>query len=554
VGTKRLAFVLGLVVAGVVGSLPVAATGPRPPQGAPAAGTTFTYQGQLNVGATPFTGSCDFVFSLHDAPAAGNRVGSLVVRSGVEVVNGLFTTTLDFGPAAFNGDKRWVETSVKCGAETTFTTLAPRQPLTAVPYALFALNLPAQYYYGTSWTGSAVKGLAVSTNSPASEAAAFYGVFESASGVLAPPETRGRGVWGDSFSGVGVLGSSAQNDGVAGIAAASGKSGVFGYNVSGPGVTGKSGGSDGIVGFSQTAGKSGVYGENTLGAGVTGSSQSGDGVAGFSKGAGKSGVFGANPVAGGVGVTGQSQAGIGVYGTSAQADGIVGVAGASGKNGVYGQNTQAGGVGLSGYGPAGVGTLGRSETGAGVAGFSRSGAGVQAFSESGNLIEGFAAGDRRVFYISTDGSVFASGSFNCGLPANCFNAGSGADLAERIPASEPLQPGEVVEIDPSAPGRFRRVRTARSPLVVGVISTAPAITMNGLPGDGRPLLALAGIVPVRVNDENGSIQPGDLLTASSTPGEAMRAGPNPPPGTVIGKALGGLAAGHGSVPMLVLVR
>ncbi|GIW12396.1 MAG: hypothetical protein KatS3mg061_3453 [Dehalococcoidia bacterium] len=57
-----------------------------------------------------------------------------------------------------------------------------------------------------------------------------------------------------------------------------------------------------------------------------------------------------------------------------------------------------------------------------------------------------------------------------------------------------------------------------------------------------------------VNDENGPIQPGDLLTASSTPGEAMRAGPNPPPGTVIGKALGSLAAGHGSVPMLVLAH
>ncbi|GIW12395.1 MAG: hypothetical protein KatS3mg061_3452 [Dehalococcoidia bacterium] len=452
----------------MVGSLPVAATGPRPPQGAPAAGTTFTYQGQLNAGATPFTGSCDFVFSLHDAPATGNRVGSLVVRSGVEVVNGLFTTSLDFGPEAFNGDKRWVETSVKCGAETTFTTLTPRQPLTAVPYALFALNLPAQYYYGTSWTGSAVKGLAVSTNSPASDAAALYGVFESASGVLAPPETRGRGVWGDSFSGVGVLGSSGQNDGVAGIAAASGKSGVFGYNVSGPGVTGKSGGGDGIVGFSQTAGKSGVYGENTLGAGVTGSSQSGDGVAGFSNGAGKSGVFGANPVAGG-GRGDRPEPGRDrrVRHQRPGRRDRGGVAGASGKNGVYGQNTQPGGVGLSGYGPAGVGTLGRSETGAGVAGFSKSGAGVQAFSESGNLIEGFAAGERRVFYISANGSVFASGSFNCGLPANCFNAGSGADLAERIPASEPLQPGEVVEIDPSTPGRFRRVRTARSPLVVG---------------------------------------------------------------------------------------
>ena len=52
------------------------------------------------------------------------------------------------------------------------------------------------------------------------------------------------------------------------------------------------------------------------------------------------------------------------------------------------------------------------------------------------------------------------------------------------------------------------------------------------------------------------IRPGDLLVASSTPGHAMRAEPNPPQGTVIGKALEKLDAsrGTGFIKMLVTLQ
>lgn len=50
--------------------------------------------------------------------------------------------------------------------------------------------------------------------------------------------------------------------------------------------------------------------------------------------------------------------------------------------------------------------------------------------------------------------------------------------------------------------------------------------------DDRPLLALVGIVAVKASAEDGRIRSGDLLVASSTPGHAMRAGPNPPIGVV----------------------
>ncbi len=159
--------------------------------------------------------------------------------------------------------------------------------------------------------------------------------------------------------------------------------------------------------------------------------------------------------------------------------------------------------------------------------------------------------------------LVADGSYNCGLGSGCFNTGVGADVAERIDSAELLQPADVVEIDPDQPAHYRLARTPNSPRVAGVVSTQPAITMNnndlddndsGVRRDERPLLALVGRVPVKVTDENGAIQPGDLLVASSTPGHAMRAPANPAPGTVLGKSLGMLDNGTGVVEMLVMLR
>jgi hypothetical protein len=45
-----------------------------------------------------------------------------------------------------------------------------------------------------------------------------------------------------------------------------------------------------------------------------------------------------------------------------------------------------------------------------------------------------------------------------------------------------------------------------------------------------------------------------LLVASATPGYAMRAGPNPPQGTVIGKALEKWDTGTGVIKMLATLQ
>jgi hypothetical protein len=59
----------------------------------------------------------------------------------VSVTNGLFTVGLDFGSNAFTGPPRWLEIAVTVfGSDQPVTTLQPRQPITASPYALHARN------------------------------------------------------------------------------------------------------------------------------------------------------------------------------------------------------------------------------------------------------------------------------------------------------------------------------------------------------------------------------------------------------------------------------
>ena len=98
-----------------------------------------------------------------------------------------------------------------------------------------------------------------------------------------------------------------------------------------------------------------------------------------------------------------------------------------------------------------------------------------------------------------------------------------ADIAEWAKVSEPVEPGDVLELDPSHPGLYRLSSSTCSPLLAGVVSTEPGLVLgsDGIFED-RALLALSGIVPVKVTDEGGAIATGDILVASSTPGHAMR--------------------------------
>jgi hypothetical protein len=103
-----------------------------------AQGTAFMYQGRLNTNGAPATGPFDFRFALYDAFTNGNAISAPQTNLAVPVVNGIFTTNLDFG-AVFTGTNYWLSIGVRTNASTNaFTLLWPRQPLLPVPYAEFA--------------------------------------------------------------------------------------------------------------------------------------------------------------------------------------------------------------------------------------------------------------------------------------------------------------------------------------------------------------------------------------------------------------------------------
>lgn len=102
--------------------------------------TGFTYQGQLTDNGSPVNARCDFAFALTDDASGGRQIGATDRQNAVQVVNGRFTVTLNaenaFGPEAFTGAARWLNVQVRCPTGSgEFSTLSPRQPLTAVPYA-----------------------------------------------------------------------------------------------------------------------------------------------------------------------------------------------------------------------------------------------------------------------------------------------------------------------------------------------------------------------------------------------------------------------------------
>jgi hypothetical protein len=144
--------------------------------------------------------------------------------------------------------------------------------------------------------------------------------------------------------------------------------------------------------------------------------------------------------------------------------------------------------------------------------------------------------------VRADGSVYAAGLLS-----------GSADVAEWVSVSGPVEPGTVLELNPEQPGAYRPSQGACSLLVGGVVSSEPGMVLGGTESaEGYALLALSGIVPVKVTNEGGPIQPGDLLVSSSTPGYAMRwAGPEPCPCALVGKALEAMTGEQGVISVLL---
>jgi hypothetical protein len=134
------------------------------------------------------------------------------------------------------------------------------------------------------------------------------------------------------------------------------------------------------------------------------------------------------------------------------------------------------------------------------------------------------------------------------------------DVAEWVAASDDIEPGTVVVLDPERSNAVRESRHAYDPAVAGVVSARPGLTL-GEAGPGKEMIATTGRVRVHCDATGAPIRIGDLLVTGSKPGTAIRSKPilidGQPfhrPGTIMGKALEPLATGEGDILVLLTLQ
>ena len=103
-------------------------------------GTAFSYQGRLLSSGSPANGSFDFKFALYDASASGTLLAGPATNLAVQVSNGVFTTSLDFGGTPADNSAVWLDLAVRTNGLGNFSSLAPRQPVAPAPQALYSLS------------------------------------------------------------------------------------------------------------------------------------------------------------------------------------------------------------------------------------------------------------------------------------------------------------------------------------------------------------------------------------------------------------------------------
>ena len=155
------------------------------------ASSSFTYQDQLVSIGGPVNGSYEFTFKLYDALTDGLQRGATLTNAPVTVTNSVFTTTLDFGFAPFDGTALWLELGVRAAGDTNpFTTLPPRQSFTATPYALFALNAatPTQLIVASNSLQTLIlQGLSSQSNNVMALSNALSGQLAATNGLAVNP-------------------------------------------------------------------------------------------------------------------------------------------------------------------------------------------------------------------------------------------------------------------------------------------------------------------------------------------------------------------------------
>lgn len=140
----------------------------------------------------------------------------------------------------------------------------------------------------------------------------------------------------------------------------------------------------------------------------------------------------------------------------------------------------------------------------------------------------------------TDSLRIHDGSTAGGFETNAKEA-QYADVAERYHAdSGDYGPGDLLVF--GGENEVTLSAEATSKRIAGIVTTDPYCVMNSphrrpdLTNEWHPAIALLGRVPAKVI---GTVEQGDLMVSSDTPGHAMawKEEYNPPAGSVVGKAV-----------------
>ncbi len=149
---------------------------------------------------------------------------------------------------------------------------------------------------------------------------------------------------------------------------------------------------------------------------------------------------------------------------------------------------------------------------------------------------------------------------SCDTAEPIMELGEGLDFAEGFAVSENVNvaAGSVMIINPDDPGKLTVSDKPYDKRVAGILAGA-----NGL-GSGVRLggeryhhaLAIAGRVYCNVEASRNGVEPGDLLTTSSIPGYAMKAGHSRrAAGAIVGKAMQKLKKGQkGQILVLISLQ
>ena len=511
--------------------------------------SAFTYQGRLERGGSPVNGTCSMAFKLMDNPAGtANQIGNTLNKS-VSVANGLFTVELDFGEYTFTGDGRFLDITVNCGSGAE--TLTPRQTLFAVPYAL-GLRPPTTLHYGGATLNliGCAQGLAASgpavreapTSTPAiTDCSALVGWADGSSPTIRANNTG---------SGMGVATTVKNNSAIYAVNNSIYATVWAKNNGTGNGVSAEAGAGTALYAMNNSIYTT-VYAKNN-GSGMGVAAEVGAGMALYGKNTGTRPALRLQNDASGTVVEAIAWSGD-IIRAWERLD-------ANGTNyNLRFKVTRQGDVRADGTFASPASDL----------------------ADLLSAATGLEPGD--VLVIGADGRLTRSTSANATHVAGVFatkpaflggmTEDATASPLEALPAMTPASPAGLTPAPQVASG----LQAAPDLQVVSVapVAQAPsskAVASVGPKADDDPLarayreqglvpLALAGVVPVKVSAENGAIRPGDLLTSASLPGHAMRAQSVDVagialhrPGTIIGKALGGLEAGTGTIKVLVSLQ